>query len=638
MYVLIPLGGLGNRFKEFNYKLPKPLIKVFGKPIIFWLIDNLHIDDNITIIIPYNKELEHYNFEDILIKQYPKYKFLFFCLNNLTNGASETVLLTLNKFKLKNIPIILIDGDNFYTENIINKWNGENKIFVFEDKNDSSCYSYITTKNKNVLDIQEKNKISDLACCGAYGFKSVDELQYYCEKIISSNIKSKGEFYISTVIKEMINNDNHFQYDIINQKNYSCLGTPFHVRLFCNNYPKNKFSSNENLIKPIRFCFDLDNTLVTYPKISGDYSSVEPINKNIDFLKYLKSFGHIIIINTARRMKTHNNNIGKVMCDIGKITFETLYKFKIPYDEIYFGKPHADFYIDDLAVNAYDNLEKITGFYKNTIEPRDFNSITHNSINIIKKQSKNGDLKGEIYYYNNIPCSIKDMFPIFINYDYENFLWYEIEHINGISISKLYLNEQLTTIQLNNIMDSIIRIHNVNINEIVKLDIYYNYIDKLKLRFNSYDYSKFDNYLKVYNNLLIKLENYKNNDMGQMSVIHGDPVFTNLFVNQYDKIKFIDMRGVINNTLTIYGDSLYDWGKIYQSLIGYDEILENSYIDEKYKKNLINFFENKIINNYGIEYLNNIKLITNSLLFTLIPLHDNEKCSKYFNLIQTLDN
>ena len=46
-------------------------------------------------------------------------------------------------------------------------------------------------------------------------------------------------------------------------------------------------------------------------------------------MKYLKSFGHTIIIYTARRMKTHKGNTGKLMADIGKITFNTLEKFKI---------------------------------------------------------------------------------------------------------------------------------------------------------------------------------------------------------------------------------------------------------------------------------------------------------------------
>jgi len=29
----------------------------------------------------------------------------------------------------------------------------------------------------------------------------------------------------------------------------------------------------------------------------------------------------------------------------------------------------------------------------------------------------------------------------------------------------------------------------------------------------------------------------------------------------------------------------------------------------------------------------NLKIITKSLIFTLIPLHNNEKCIKYYNLL-----
>ena len=43
MNIIIPLGGIGKRFKDNNYKLPKPLINVMGKPILYWLLDNLNI-------------------------------------------------------------------------------------------------------------------------------------------------------------------------------------------------------------------------------------------------------------------------------------------------------------------------------------------------------------------------------------------------------------------------------------------------------------------------------------------------------------------------------------------------------------------------------------------------------------------
>jgi hypothetical protein len=93
------------------------------------------------------------------------------------------------------------------------------------------------------------------------------------------------------------------------------------------------------------------------------------------------------------------------------------------------------------------------------------------------------------------------------------------------------------------------------------------------------------------------------------------------------------MRGKIGNNLTICGDWLYDWAKIYQSLIGYDEILLYKTIDQNYKDEMISFFKDFFINKYSISDFENLKIITKSLLFTLIPLHDNNKCNNYYNLI-----
>ena len=87
------------------------------------------------------------------------------------------------------------------------------------------------------------------------------------------------------------------------------------------------------------------------------------------------------------------------------------------------------------------------------------------------------------------------------------------------------------------------------------------------------------------------------------------------------------MRGKVGDKLTIYGDWLYDWAKIYQSIIGYDEILLSTIIDNNYKENIIQIFKKYF------EDFKNLKIITKSLIFTLIPLHNNEKCIKYYKLL-----
>ena len=632
MFILIPIGGVGSRFKTNGYSQPKALINVLGKPIIFWLLDNLKFHKINFIFIPYNKEYSKYNFEDILTNKYPRLKFKFFPLKHNTRGAAETINISL-KFLLDNNipdqPMLCLDSDNFYTTDIVLFWNGHNKIFTFTDTNNKPIYSYISTNNNDIItDIKEKHKISDNACTGAYGFNSYIDFYNASKFVIENNIKDKNEFYTSTVIKHMISDNFIFFYKNISLDHYYCLGTPTQVRLFCNN-----FSPTTDFI-PKRFCFDLDNTLISFPKKTGDYSSVVPIKKNINMLKFLKSLGHTIIIYTARRMRTHNGNNGKILADIGPITFNTLHKFDIPYDEIYFGKPYADFYIDDKAFNANSDIEKELGFYNAKIETRSFNSIVSSTIDTFTKYSNN--LECEIFYYNNIPQSIKHFFPLFIRCDSSNNKWYQVEKIKGITANEMLLSQILNTNHLKSILQSIHTIHFTPIKDISSnVNIYANYSNKLYRRYNNYDYTKFPDHYNVFNNILAQLKLYENNNNGFKTIIHGDPVFTNILIDNNNHIKFIDMRGRLDNINTILGDSFYDYAKIFQSLIGYDEILQQKTINEDYREQLILFFKSYFINIYDLTSFKFIQIITKSLLFSLIPLHNNEKCNDYYNLINS---
>ncbi len=45
MIIIIPLGGVGDRFKKYGYKNPKALIKIFGKPMLYYLLDSLNLKD-----------------------------------------------------------------------------------------------------------------------------------------------------------------------------------------------------------------------------------------------------------------------------------------------------------------------------------------------------------------------------------------------------------------------------------------------------------------------------------------------------------------------------------------------------------------------------------------------------------------
>jgi capsule biosynthesis phosphatase len=97
-------------------------------------------------------------------------------------------------------------------------------------------------------------------------------------------------------------------------------------------------------------CVDLDGVIAKLRTEGQSYSDVLPVDGAVAKLNSLKLSGNKIIIYTARHMKTTEANVGLVMAKMGKITLDWLQKYNVPYDEIYFGKPWADIYIDD---NAY---------------------------------------------------------------------------------------------------------------------------------------------------------------------------------------------------------------------------------------------------------------------------------------------
>ena len=633
MNIIIPIGGIGERFKKEGYLFPKPLIKILGKEVIFWLIDNLNHQLIEHILIPYNNELAQYNFEDLLKKKYPKLNFIFHILEKQTEGAAETLLRQIEYLEktgkntlLKNNTICL-DCDNFYNIDIINLYlNSEvkNVVFNFRDVQSDPIFSYVKVEGEKIVDIVEKEKISDLANTGCYCFENLDLLKKYCQELIANQDKVKNEYYTSSVIKRMLNDNINFISIQIPKDCFISLGTPLQAKIFMNNIPKHTAFTKENeiVIDTMRFCFDLDNTLVTFPKVDGDYSSVEPLERNIAILRYLKKMGHYIIIHTARRMRTHKGNMGRLLADIGKITFETLDKFEIPYDEIYFGKPEADFYIDDKAVNSLLSVEKEIGFFEQKlIEPRYFNQLEKSSIETIIKKSESNKLKGEIYWYSNMPNKIKDIFPLLLRYG-DN--WYEMEKISGITISHLYLQEELKEDTLFHILGSVKRIHNSMDLKTTDKKIYENYSRKLVERYQNFDYSGIEGSESIYEVFKKFFKKYEEEDGAKVGVIHGDPVFTNIILNQFNKLKFIDMRGILMNEESMLGDIFYDYAKIYQSLLGYDEKIMGKQINKYYKQKMIRYFEDYIVKEFDEKTLKNIKIITYSLIFTLIPLHFGE--------------
>lgn len=101
-----------------------------------------------------------------------------------------------------------------------------------------------------------------------------------------------------------------------------------------------------------RLVMDLDGTL-TIDDPALPYPDKVPNLEVIEQLRAYKAQGFEIVIATARNMRTHGNNLGRINAQTLPVILAWLQKHEVPYDEVHVGKPwcgHDGFYVDDKAL------------------------------------------------------------------------------------------------------------------------------------------------------------------------------------------------------------------------------------------------------------------------------------------------
>jgi capsule biosynthesis phosphatase len=610
MIVVVLCGGLGTRMEDYSY--PKPLNMIYGKPSISYALHDLptSVDTIHFVVAPH---LVKYNFAEIVINEFKTKKCIFHYLPYFTRGPIESAFLGTKNIDILNENIVFLDNDVLYK--FPKTFFDEKKTpFIGEaiDRTNNTKYSYIKLDEDGYLtEFKEKVRISENFCCGVYGFQSIAQFRKYALQRLECITTS--ELYMSLLFQDMLKEQ-------IRVKGIRFEGDIHHIGSLAE--LKKCWTILE---KPkMRVCFDLDNTLVTPPSVSGDYSTVNPIEPMIQLARRMHEDGHTIIIHTARRMKTHSNNIGAVIKDIGRITFDMLEKFQIPYDEILFGKPIADMYIDDRSINPYRNDLFSLGYVHETAKDQPFNSLAPNKNNTLEvidnKVVKKGPLQfisGEIYYYKNIPEDhiLREYFPLYHSSTTENGVGsLEIEHIHGIPMFTLYKSELVSNEHIDKCFEFLDILHSFK-SETAKPDISTvtaNYIQKLKERFAIKKDYPFHNACSVQEKCILKLNNYfQKGTMEIVDYIHGDFWFSNMIIDFRGKLKVFDMRGKVYNTYTTGGDRMYDYAKFYQSILGYDCALNNVCLPGQ-ADSLRLYFEEKVTRNKIS--LDDLKNVTFSLV------------------------
>lgn len=629
MKIVMLCGGAGTRFEDSVY--PKPMNLVRGVPMIHHVLHSLAYDH---IVFVFNRSLDAVGFRQYVTNTFKGKTFEFVRIDFQTRGPAETLLLGLKSLKGDG-QLLVLDNDNVYDGIDVSSLPPENFILYNRNPTGLAHYSFVSMdEEERVVDIQERQQISEFVCVGGYGFRNVDVCRDFCRQAIREDT---GESFLSHVFQRMLSSGvvvkGHFSPKVFS------IGTEKDISLNASKLTHFK----------LRVVFDLDNTLVTWPNVYKDYSTVERIERIAQFSAHLKQHGHEVVICTARNTVTCGHNVGKVLKNVGLTTLESLRQLGIDYDEIHFGKPYGDLYIDDKAFNAYDaSLFRKLGFFdfQPTTSKEEFRTNKYNVITRVKKavvQKTGPALEGEIFFYkvlSGMPA-LAHHFPKFIQQ--ENDRSFLMQYVNGAELGKLYYEGLLQPQALTHLLDTIHDIHNHAFDDgsgVSDLDVVDHYMVKFEARAARKDDFPFPDgeVENVYHTIKAQMKDFLDHPPPLNDIIHGDPWFSNIMMYK-KQFKFFDMRGKFNGKLSVKGHRLYDWAKVYQSILGMDAIIHyGESVDELVQQEAERTFWSHLISTHILEPndCERIVKLTGYLIFNTFHAYDDTFPDKSKQMIWNL--
>ncbi len=208
MNIVIPMAGLGSRFSDAGYELPKPFIDVNGKPMISRVMDNLMHQDAHFFLLANAQHLQR--FPEMVAEISRSHPVTFIPVSRVTEGTACTVLYARKVLNLDQ-PVVVansdqivdIDFNDFIKDAGLRDLDGSIMTFVDQERNPKWSFAELSAE-KLVMRVREKEPISEFATVGIYHFKRASDLLDGIIQMIIENDRTNNEFYICPVYNYLI--------------------------------------------------------------------------------------------------------------------------------------------------------------------------------------------------------------------------------------------------------------------------------------------------------------------------------------------------------------------------------------------------------------------------------------------------
>lgn len=211
MKIIIPMAGMGKRMRPHTLSVPKPLIKIAGKPIVQRLVEeiakvsNEKIEEIAFIIGDFGKEVED-NLVSIAKELGAEAKLYY---QEEALGTAHAIYCAANSLSGK---VVVAFADTLFKADF--KLNNESDSIIWVQKVENpNAFGVVKVDANNLItDFIEKPQtfISDLAIIGIYYFKDGDNLRNEIKHILDEKLLVNGEYQLTDVLENMKNKNMKF--------------------------------------------------------------------------------------------------------------------------------------------------------------------------------------------------------------------------------------------------------------------------------------------------------------------------------------------------------------------------------------------------------------------------------------------
>jgi glucose-1-phosphate thymidylyltransferase len=201
MKVIIPLAGKGTRLRPHTYLTPKPMMKVAGKPVMSYVLDELKKLGNVEQVIYITGHLKE------KVEAYARAEMdvpSVFIEQKVQDGTAGAIALARDYVDQ---PVLIIFVDTIFDADLtqVKSIDADGIIWVKEVEDYQRFGVVVTDKDGNMTKIVEKPKtpISKRANIGLYYIKNWKLLFEGIEHTLKQP-KNQGEYFLTDAFQYMI--------------------------------------------------------------------------------------------------------------------------------------------------------------------------------------------------------------------------------------------------------------------------------------------------------------------------------------------------------------------------------------------------------------------------------------------------